>query len=284
MYPAYQILGLQKLLRGLQGRSLPVIAGGGFFRVLDPRELAFPKEIRALEIARGLLPFRPRIRWFALGSVADIVRLRDKDLRLLQQSGCHRIEMGSESGSDAQLGRLGKRHRAADILEATARLRAHGIHSTHNLIFGSLGEEPSDRRATFRLARKIGRIDPKAHLQFRLYQIVPGTSHGDQALRSMPWFPKSLDQLATFRLGLAQGQRSLPWLSEEEEDLLHKLTDYVLPLAFHHPHPSKHPLVQTFFRRLARARVRTGLQLGLRWEECLYRKAIGEPLLTTYLP
>ncbi|HHI79582.1 MAG TPA: radical SAM protein [Planctomycetes bacterium] len=284
MYPAYQILGLQKLLRGLQGRSLPVIAGGGFFRVLDPRELAFPKEIRALEIARGLLPFRPRIRWFALGSVADIVRLRDKDLRLLQQSGCHRIEMGSESGSDPQLGRLGKRHRAGDILEATARLRAHGIHSTHNLIFGSLGEEPSDRRATFRLARKIGRIDPKAHLQFRLYQVVPGTSHGDQALRSMPWFPKSLDQLATFRLGLAQGQRSLPWLSEEEEDLLHKLTDYVLPLAFHHPHPSKHPLVQTFFRRLARARVRTGLQLGLRWEERIYRKAIGEPLLTTYLP
>ncbi len=258
-------------------------------RQTDIRQLAigeldfFHRLPRVLDVARGFLDAGLRLRWFALGSVGDVARLSDPDLRLLRASGCHRIELGSESGSDSQLEALGKRHRARDILEVTARLHGHDICSTHNLIFGCVDEQPRDRRATIRLATEIRKRDPAAQLHFRLYQVVPNTSHGERALQWTGPFPNTLESLATYRFDIRAGARCLPWLSLKDEATVRRLTTYLLPLAFGRPPSGPKGRVQAALRNLARIRTRSGIQVGVAAEERLYRAMVGDPLASTYV-
>ncbi|HMQ22626.1 MAG TPA: radical SAM protein, partial [Planctomycetota bacterium] len=152
----------------------------------------FVSKRRVLAIARGLIERGLSLRWFALGSISDLSDFDDDALRTLAESGCHRIEVGTESGSDPMLERMRKRHRVADVLPLVRRLRRFGIRTTHNLLFGVPGETRADRRATLALARAIRRADPHAHLHFRSYQIIPRTSFGQEAMASLPSFPRSL--------------------------------------------------------------------------------------------
>lgn len=192
----------------------------------------FHSRTRALAIANGVLALDRRIAWFALGSVADLVRLGDDDLATLAKSGCVRIELGSESGADSALRRLGKRHAASQIRETVSRLVRHGIATTHNLLFGIPEESESERRATIELAFDLRSLDPRARFNLRLFQVVPATTFGESILAGREdSFPNTLEALRDYRQDALVAGRLLPWLPATDEDWIKSLVGHVLPLA-----------------------------------------------------
>ncbi|MCA8968481.1 MAG: radical SAM protein [Planctomycetes bacterium] len=242
---------------------------------------------RAVAVAEQFLERGLDLRWFALGSVCDLMRLSDDEMELLARSGCHRIEIGTESGSDRLLVTMRKRHRVADVLPLVRRLRNAGIRTTHNLLFGVPEETREDRYATLKLGAAIVRADRRAHLHFRAYQIIPSTTTGSSVLTQVPNFPRTLQELHDYRFGLAAGLRALPWLEPTEERWIRDLTEYVLPLAFHAPvtpvRGSLSRIAASGLRRLARMRTRFDIRLGIAAER-RFASRIGNRLATTFVP
>lgn len=246
----------------------------------------FHRRDRALEVVRGLAALRaevPGLRWFALASVSDLVRWSDGDLDLLRDSGCHRIEVGSESGSAALLGSFGKGHLPPDSIELTRRLTARGVRVTHNLLFGAPGETAADRRATLRLAVTLGEISPLVRLQPRIYQVVPKTTLGAEALRHVPSPPRTLAELEAYRGDLRDGAGRLPWLDAGDERWIRSVVEYLIPMAYEERGP-RAPSLLRLLRWIARARCRTGLRLGTALERRAFGLADGEALPGAFVP
>lgn len=184
---------------------------------------------RALAVADGLRERNLAVRWFALGSAVDLVRLREAELRRLVAAGLVALEVGLEAGSDRALELLGKHHTVADALHTHARLLRHGVRPIYNLLLGWPGETAADRRATIRLAERIRRSAPHAVLHFRLYQAIPGTTFGERANAAGPPLPRTLSELGGWRIEAAH---RLPWLSRREAAHVIELVEHWLPLAY----------------------------------------------------
>lgn len=273
LYPADAIVDLLAMLRGRYALRQVLFGELDFFNQTS----------RAVAVARGLRERNVDLRWFALGSVVDVLRLSDDELRLLAASGCHRIEMGSESGSASMLIRLRKRHQPDDALRAVGRLARVGIATTHNLLLGAPGETAADRRATVRLAFTIRRRDPHAHLHFRAYQVLPNTTLGAQAVRQVPNFPRTLLALRDYRYGLTgTGERAMPWLQRRDEAWVADLTSYLGPMALHRPDGPERWQASAL-RTLARVRCRTGWRAGLALDRRL-RDRLAVRLSHTFVP
>jgi radical SAM superfamily enzyme YgiQ (UPF0313 family) len=236
---------------------------------------------RARTIAAGFLAEQLPVRWFALASVQDVLASSDELLALLRQSGCHMLEVGPEVGGDAALERIGKAFRAADAERAVQRMLAHGIVPMLNIMLGHAGETPGDRRATLAMVRRLQRLSPRVRFNFRLYQAIPTTSMGEEALRGVPPLPSTLDQVVSAR---AQPERMLPWLSARAEREARFLADYALPLAYDDSlRTEKAGLARRALAALAGLRCRTGF---LRWplDRALFARLPGVALPTTYVP
>jgi len=192
----------------------------------------FSDRRRALRIADALAAEAPDIRWFALGSVADLVRLSTEEIARLVRGGCRIIEMGTESGSEKILRIIGKHHAPGQAVLATQSLLAQGINAAHNLIFGIPGELPIDRRRTLDLCRQILSLDPGRVILFpRLYQISPGTPLGDEILARHPGvdLPRTVFEASTWRKDFRK-HRVFPWLSAAAEREIKDLADYYIPM------------------------------------------------------
>lgn len=191
----------------------------------------FTSRKRALDTARLLVERDLGIGWFALASITDLEKLGDDELDLLAASGCRRLELGTETGSDAALARIGKRYRSAAAESITRRLSRRGIAPLHNIMFGFVGETARDRRDTLALVRRLRAVDPRVRFNFRVYQAAPNTTMGDVAMQRLPALPASFRELAAYREAMPDG-RAMPWLTAKAESQIKLLTDYLLPLAY----------------------------------------------------
>lgn len=212
---------------------------------------------RALATVEGLASRAPGVRWFALTSVGDVAKLSDAELDLFARSGCAALELGTEAGSDDALRRLGKSFGLEEVVDATRRLLARGITPLHNIIFGYVGETAADRRDTVRFVRRLHDLGPgRVRFNFRVYQMIPSTTMGEEALKSMPPIPDTLDGLMGYRL---HEGRTMPWLTPEVEREVLFLTEYVLPLAYDDALLEGKPSwSRRALRLVARARARSG--------------------------
>ena len=228
---------------------------------------------RALEVVAGLTELRAEVAglsWFALASVVDLLRWDAAELDRLAPSGCYRIELGAESGSDRHLRELGKRHRASDALVAARRLSERGVRTTFNLLLGAPGETAADRRRTLRLAHDLSAVSPRVRVQPRLYQVVPRTSLGVRALASLSSAPATLEEIRDYRAGLGVRGDALPWLSPGEVQWVQDLVQYVVPMACERPDARVRSRLRRVLRRVARLRCRHGWSMGVSLERRLF--------------
>lgn len=238
---------------------------------------------RVVEVARGIVERRLGIRWFALVSIDDIDRLTDEELDLIAESGCHILELGTEAGSDEALQRIGKKFNMEAVFRSTRRLLHRGIVPAHNIVFGFVGETPKNRRATLRLVRQLHALSPCLKFFFRIYQAVPNTTMGEEAMRHLPEFPNTIQELASYRMEMEDG-RSMPWLRPAEEREVKLLAQYLLPLAYDDfMIQGKPSWTRRFFRRLADLRCRLGI---FRWpvDRAMFRRMEQVGLASTFLP
>ncbi|MAG54807.1 MAG: hypothetical protein CMJ83_00795 [Planctomycetes bacterium] len=243
----------------------------------------FASRSRAVRVAQGLLDQDADVRWFALVSAQDIERLSDEDLDVIARSGCHILEIGTEVGSDGAMDRIGKKLTVEIAIEQSRRLIQRGIVPLHNMMFGFVGETAHDRRDTLRIIKRLRRLHPAVQFTFRVYQAVPATTMGDEALRLLPAIPKNLNDLASFRFELRDG-RGMPWLEAREEREVKFLTEYILPLAYDDPQKVHRPtLLRRALRLAAEARCALGY-LRAPWDRAVFRRFEKAPLCGTFSP
>ncbi len=94
-------------------------------------------------------------------------------LELMWRSGCRALDLGADSLSDAQLGRLGKRFDAAQVLRVARWCREIGIRFALSLVFGGPGETWTSVRETLENAVTSGATAVIAMPGLRLYPHTP---------------------------------------------------------------------------------------------------------------
>lgn len=236
---------------------------------------------RAVDIMRGLVAANLPVKWFALGSVQDLLALSDDEFSTMARSGCVTFELGIEAGGNDALRKLGKKFTVREAIAAHQRLLRAGILPVYNFVFGWPGETRQDQRATRSLIRLLGRQRQKVRFNFRLYQAIPGTTMGEQALQFLPELPSNLDELRAYRV---DSERSLPWLSVAAERRVRFLTEYVLPLGYDDAMGGAAPdWKRRMLRQLARWRSRTGF-LRLPVDQRVFHETAAVGLPSTYLP
>ena len=131
---------------------------------------------RVSDICREIIKRNLRFIWDIRARVDTV----DEDmLKLLKQSGCHRIHFGVESGTDRILKILNKGVTVAQITKTFALCKKLGIETLAYFMIGSPTETKQDIYETMKFARKI---DPDyAHIT--ILTPYPGTKIYESALR-----------------------------------------------------------------------------------------------------
>jgi len=250
----------------------------------------FEDRERALAIADRLAESRFDGRWFALGSICDYVRYDSGEIGRLYRGGLRVVEMGTESGSEAVLRILGKTHRPEEAIEAARRFLEGGIATAHNVIFGVPGETARDRRSTLSLVRRILALGPERVLFHpRLYQVIPRTPLGREALARLPSgeeFPRTYEEALAYRNRFFS-RRVYPWMPRGEENAVKNLALYFLPMLQSVPRTRSAGLraMQRALKAVTTARCGTGF-LRVPLDSWLYRRFLRTriPLVDAFAP
>jgi anaerobic magnesium-protoporphyrin IX monomethyl ester cyclase len=156
----------------------------------------------------------PGMTWFAGGHPAYLnSKYSDEDFRLIRDSGCLLIAMGTESGNVSVLEKISKKASPEDSLAIVRRATSIGKTGVNlNLMFGFPWDPVRDIHDTIKLARDAKRINPGTRALFSFYVPYPGTAvfqdavdHGFSPYSDLdgwsmhttkkfiaPWLPKSL--------------------------------------------------------------------------------------------
>jgi len=110
-----------------------------------------------------------RVRWYAYLAV---VPFGAELAALMRRAGCAGINFTADSASPAMLVAYRQPHRQADLAEAVAACRRHGIAVMLDLLLGGPGETPGSVAETLDFIRRIDPDCAGAALGVRLY---PGT-------------------------------------------------------------------------------------------------------------
>ncbi|TXT35887.1 MAG: oxygen-independent coproporphyrinogen III oxidase [Planctomycetota bacterium] len=121
--------------------------GGGTPTHLEPDKLA-----RLLELAREWFTLAPG---YEFSVEANPAGLTDEKLRLMADAGVNRVSLGVQSFDEGLLKLLERDHRAADILDAVARLQQRFENVSLDLIFALPGQTLAHWRETLRRAIEL---------------------------------------------------------------------------------------------------------------------------------
>lgn len=227
---------------------------------------------RALAIAEGLLEKEVGITYQIQGAHIQILsRMSEADLRRLRRSGCTRLDMGVESGSEAILGAMHKKLDFPRILHLNRTLLRLGITPWYNFMAGFPDETDADVDATRRLIFQLLDENPGALIS-PIYQVAPypGTELFERA-RAMGFSPP--DTLEAWR-DYHSGGAKIPWRTTAESVRLGKL--YFLSifidtkLTLYDTHPA-YRLLARLYRPIARFRLRRNI-LAFMPEYGLFRR------------
>jgi radical SAM superfamily enzyme YgiQ (UPF0313 family) len=210
---------------------------------LDDDLFASLKRIRALvEELR-----RPPVRfgWKGTARADEICRLPAAFLDGLRESGCRRINIGAESGSQRILDRIRKQYRVGEIVEAAHRLAAARIGASYSFIVGFPGETEEDLAATFDVLKQVRAVSHDLEATLYFYAPYPGTELvGELEARGVA-LPGRTEDWVDFTIDSA-------WLAGPG-DLERRVRD--LNFYFRHGYAKKSPnLVRALVRFLARVR------------------------------
>jgi radical SAM superfamily enzyme YgiQ (UPF0313 family) len=169
---------------------------------------------RADEFSRGLIERSLQLRWAASVHPNDILRARKSRphlMKQLAQSGCSRLLMGVESGSDRVLRDVvHKEITREQIVDVAQELAAAGILGSYTFIVGFPGETVEEQDETFELIEQLWTLDPQPETRVHLFAPYPGTPLFDEALNAGFVAPTRLEDWARYDYYESQ----TPWTDE----------------------------------------------------------------------
>lgn len=110
-----------------------------------------------------------RVTWYAYAAPEPF---STELAKLMRSAGCAGIDFGADSGSDAQLARLGRRHHVADLRTTAEACREAGIVFMYDILLGGPGETRETVSETIRLMKQLEPDRVGVSVGVRLY---PGT-------------------------------------------------------------------------------------------------------------
>ena len=140
---------------------------------LDDDLFASLKQIQAL--AEALIEAQAPFGWKGTARADELCRLPEEFFERLRASGCRRINIGAESGSQRILDQIRKQYRVEQIVEAGRRAAGAGIGVAYSFITGFPGETEEDFRATLDVIKAVRRIDTRLEATLYFYSPYPGT-------------------------------------------------------------------------------------------------------------
>ena len=140
---------------------------------LDDDLFASLKRIRAL--VEALIVAGASFGWKGAARADELTRLPESFFSRLQASGCRRVTIGAESGSQKILDRIKKQYRVEQIIDAGQRLANAGIGASYSFISGFPGETGRDFQATLDVIKRVRQIAPTLQATIFFYSPYPGT-------------------------------------------------------------------------------------------------------------
>lgn len=202
-------------------------------RVLDEMEYIVkrfkPKHIQAIEdnffvnknrvkeICTGIINRKLNVRWTATCRIDYILKFDDDYIKLLETSGCHRLAIGAESGSNKILSMISKDLSKEQILEGFKKLSNSTISLDVTFMCGFPGESYADTKETFKLIDQIRRYNKKAYITaIYVFTPYPGTTLYDKVVKEYGFIPPvTLRDWSEYKTNLYPKS---PWLSSKQKN------------------------------------------------------------------
>lgn len=169
---------------------------------------------RAKAFVDGLSERAINIRWAASINPNDVLRARRQVPKLLDglaASGCSRLLMGVESGSDRVLADIVKKEVTRNqIVDVAREIAAAGILGSYTFIVGFPGETTQEQDATYSLIDELDNLSPRPESRVHLFAPYPGTPLFDVSLEHGFRPPNSFEEWSNFDYYASQ----TPWTDD----------------------------------------------------------------------
>jgi len=173
----------------------------------------FLNDAQAREIADQMAPLG--LRWWVEARVDALLRFSDSTWRRLKRAGLTMVFCGAESGSDQVLRKMHKDITAAQILEAAARTREHGIIPEFSFVFGDPDQPEQEIENTLAFIRKLKSVNPAMELITYFYTPTPQRKDTYGSIDPLSDTPATLEGWATpeWVNWMTHVDPQLPWMS-----------------------------------------------------------------------
>jgi radical SAM superfamily enzyme YgiQ (UPF0313 family) len=160
---------------GIMAEIRSLVASGVSYLYFVDDIFNYPPDF-AEALCRAMAAERLPINWSAFIN-PDF--LPPRLLEAMLAAGCDALEFGTDSGSPAMLGSLGKSFTVESVREASRLCREAGVDFAHYILFGGPGENETTVRETFALMDELA---PTAVIAMTGIRIFPGTAIHRRAL------------------------------------------------------------------------------------------------------
>ncbi|MEZ5978233.1 MAG: radical SAM protein [Planctomycetota bacterium] len=139
-------------------------------------------EKRTKEFCETLVDLQVPIHWNGTIEIETIMRYSEETLDLLEESKCHLLWLGAETGDQQMQHEIGKKIKLGHIPTAIGKLAERNIVPGTFWIIGYPGETPETMRETLRWAAAIKHRYPIAGSEVYPFRPIPGTADFDKAV------------------------------------------------------------------------------------------------------
>lgn len=167
------------------------------------------------------------INWAASINPQDILRSIKNNINLLKtlnESGCKRLLMGMESGSNRVLNQIvNKNITKEDAYKVAKLISDYGILGSYTFIVGYPGETEREQNETFEFVQRLWELDVRPETKVHIYLPYPGTALYNEAIERGFVPPDRLEDWSGFDYYKAM----TPWTDENLEKRLHEFTSLI---------------------------------------------------------
>lgn len=175
----------------------------------------FISKTRTQEICRRLLDNKLNLKWAAIGRANNIVKFDDETLNLIKTSGCVRVLIGIESGSQAVLNLIGKKTTIEQNWECIKKLEEYRIEAVLSFMVG-FPEELNEFQDTIAFIKKVKKYYSDINIKLFFYTPYPGTELYEYAINNGFKPPEKLEDWAEYTMHKV----NVPWLKKNYEQKL----------------------------------------------------------------
>lgn len=155
---------------------------------------------RVQEICEEIIKRGLEVKWFALTRASYSKSWDDSFMRLLKKSGCYKLLIGTESGSQRILDYVNKDTMIQDNYRFINLCGEYSIIGWHSFMVGFPNENKEDLGKTFKLIKYIKRVNNKNEILIFFYTPYPKTRLYNTCIDNGFKVPQSLEGWSNYNI------------------------------------------------------------------------------------